>query len=331
MVAVNQRERVAARHERRQRGEHLGVALGNAAQLEACMIGRAAQTVTLLLDGQRGVHRRVGPDGHADEVDEVAGDHQAPARAELLAPPPRHAAAVGDELRTRLGRSRGDDHPAVRRPIEQRERVARLRLERREVGEGRAVVVPEAQRHGRRRRIAHRDREAVLWSRGDGHGGDRRLDPGSGPLLRPEQLVLVVDEEDHRRGDGSVLALRADEHGPSLRLGELGGLHEERGGQCAAELLLQQLDVPGERRLGSRARDAAPSCLHGEPRVPPGMSPPAITPRHGRTLAGTRARTRGRSGNRGARIVPGVRRSPARLRARADHENQPNGRCPHRR
>ena len=79
VVAMDERERMTGGHERGERGEHLGVTLGDAAQLEARVVRGAAEAVVSFFVGERRVHHRVGPDGHANEVDEVARDDQPPA------------------------------------------------------------------------------------------------------------------------------------------------------------------------------------------------------------------------------------------------------------
>ena len=81
VVAVQHRERVAVGDELAELVEHLGVTRGDATQLEPRVILGAADAVATLLGRQLGLERLVVPrvDRHADEVDEVSGDHDPPA------------------------------------------------------------------------------------------------------------------------------------------------------------------------------------------------------------------------------------------------------------
>ena len=90
VVAVDDGEGVPLGDEARELGEHVRVPLCDAAQLQARVIGGVAQTMGpfLFVRGGRERGRRSGRhrDGHADEIDEVARDDDAPAAsARLLA------------------------------------------------------------------------------------------------------------------------------------------------------------------------------------------------------------------------------------------------------
>ena len=77
VVAVHHRERVPGRDELGERRQHLGVALGDAPELLARMVGGVSEAVgELFLVGDRveARTRSFGGDRHADEVDEVTRD-----------------------------------------------------------------------------------------------------------------------------------------------------------------------------------------------------------------------------------------------------------------
>jgi hypothetical protein len=73
---------VAVGDERGERVEDIGVALGHAAELHPRVVGGVAEAVLELLFARLGVELvAVWQDGYADEVDEVAGDDDAPTMA----------------------------------------------------------------------------------------------------------------------------------------------------------------------------------------------------------------------------------------------------------
>jgi hypothetical protein len=80
VVAVDERQRVSVGDERRERFEDVGVAFRDARELHPCVVLCAAEPMVALFLRQPRVERlRIRRrDRHADEVDEVAGDDDAP-------------------------------------------------------------------------------------------------------------------------------------------------------------------------------------------------------------------------------------------------------------
>src|SRR5262245_2420485 len=84
------------------------------------------------------------------------------------------------------------------RPIQKRHVLASFDVEYLEVGEGRTVIVPQAQRRRSRRRIAYGKRNTPLRPARDCNRADRRKNASDGPLLRPYDLAVLVRHDDER-------------------------------------------------------------------------------------------------------------------------------------